>query len=220
MMSSTDEDLSKRLSLLHSSIVHDALRIEGLSKQTLPYQIRPISSGKTISGKVWTLSGELQENISVHDSLLSWTSFLSAVQPDTVVVCQPNNQSIALMGELSAETIVKKNIKGYVVDGGCRDVKRIKGIGFPVYCKFYSPKDVAGKWKVTELGKKIKIGEVSITTGDYIIGEDDGIVIIPESIAKQIIIKAENDMTSENKIRDAILNGVDPQKAYLKYEKF
>ena len=219
-MSSTDADLSKRLSLLHSSIVHDALRMKGLSNQTLPYQIRPISSGKTISGKVWTLSGELQENISVHDSLLSWTSFLSTVQPDTVVVCQPNNQSIALMGELSAETLVKKNIKGYVVAGGCRDVKRIKAIGFPVYCKFYSPKDVAGKWKVTELGKKIKIGEVSITTGDYIIGDDDGIVIIPESIAKQIIIKAENDMTSENKIRDAILNGVDPQKAYLKYGKF
>ena len=219
-MSSTDADLSKRLSLLHSSIVHDALRMKGLPNQTLPYQIRPISSGKTISGKVWTLSGELQENISVHDSLLSWTSFLSTVQPDTVVVCQPNNQSIALMGELSAETLVKKNIKGYVVDGGCRDVKRIKAIGFPVYCKFYSPKDVAGKWKVTELGKKIKIGEVSITTGDYIIGDDDGIVIIPESIAKQIIIKAENDMTSENKIRDAILNGVDPQKAYLKYGKF
>ena len=219
-MSSTDEDLSKRLSLLHSSIVHDALRMEGLLNQTLPYQIRPMSSGKIISGKVWTLSGELQENITVHESLLSWTSFLSKVQPDTVVVCQPNNQSIALMGELSAETLVKKNIKGYIVDGGCRDVKRIKTIGLPVYCRFYSPKDVAGKWKVMELGKKINIGEVLIVTGDYIIGDDDGIVIIPGSIAEKIIIKAENDMTSENKIRDAILNGVDPQKAYLKYGKF
>ena len=63
-MSSTDADLSKRLSLLHSSIVHDALRMKGLPNQTLPYQIRPISSGKTISGKVWTLSGELQEKIN------------------------------------------------------------------------------------------------------------------------------------------------------------
>jgi len=219
-MSSTDEDLSKRLSLLHSSIVHDALRMEGLSSQTLPYQIRPISSGKTVSGKVWTLSGELQENISVHESLLSWTSFLSEAQPETVVVCQPNNQSIALMGELSAETLVKKNIKGYVVDGGCRDVKMIKTIGLPVYCRFYSPKDVAGKWKVTELGKKINIGDVSILTGDFIIGDDDGIVIIPQRIAEKIIIKAENDIASENKIRDAILNGMDPQKAYLKYGKF
>jgi regulator of RNase E activity RraA len=124
------------------------------------------------------------------------------------------------MGELSAETLVKKNIKGYIVDGGCRDVKRIKTIGLPVYCRFYSPKDVAGKWKVMELGKKINIGEVLIVTGDYIIGDDDGIVIIPNDIAEKIIIKAENDMTSENKIRDAILNGVDPQKAYLKYGKF
>ena len=119
-MSSTDADLSKRLSLLHSSIVHDALRMKGLSNQTLPYQIRPISSGKTISGKVWTLSGELQENISVHDSLLSWTSFLSAVQPDTVVVCQPNNQSIALMGELSAETLVKIGTWGVCKGAACK----------------------------------------------------------------------------------------------------
>ncbi|PPR28982.1 MAG: 4-hydroxy-4-methyl-2-oxoglutarate aldolase/4-carboxy-4-hydroxy-2-oxoadipate aldolase [Alphaproteobacteria bacterium MarineAlpha9_Bin1] len=216
----TDEDLLKRLSQLNASIVHDALRAEGLENQTLSHDIKPILAQRTMYGKVWTLSGELHKNINVHESLLSWTHFLSKVKPETVVICQPNNQSIALMGELSAETLLKKNIKGYVVDGGCRDVKRIKDIGLQVYCKFFSPKDVAGKWKVTEMGKEITISEVVIKTGDYVIGDEDGVVIIPKDVAKKIIMKAEKDLNSENKIRDAIMNDEDPQQAYLRYRKF
>jgi regulator of RNase E activity RraA len=219
-MLSKDEGVLAKLRILNSSIVHDALKSEGFINQTLPSDIRPLSSNHVIFGRVWTLLGKLHSGISTHESLLSWTSFLSSVESNTVIVCQPNNQSIALMGELSAETLVKKNIRGYVVDGGCRDVKRIKEIGFPVFCKFYTPKDVSGRWKVTEIGKKIKIKDVIITTGDYIIGDEDGIVVIPKRIVEKIIFKAEKDLKSENKMRNAILSGEDPREAYLKYGKF
>ena len=214
------DDLVSRLGNLNSSIVHDALRTEGLLNQTLPPEIRPIHFSQKLFGIIWTLQGKIENKIDVHDSLLSWTNFLSKAKSDSVIICQPNNDIIALMGELSAETLLKKQVRGYIVDGGSRDIARIKEIGFPVFCKFYSPKDIAGRWKVTELGAKIKINDIEINTGDYVIADEDGIVIIPKNDAEKIILKAEQDFNTENKMRKAILSGEDPQKAYLKYGKF
>ena len=219
-MKTFDEELIIRLGNLNSSIVHDSLRGEGLSEQTLPYCIRPLAPDQKAFGRIFTLSGELQKGISTHESLLSWTDFLSNAEPDTVIICQPNNQSIALMGELSAETLLKKNIRGYIVDGGCRDIKRIKELGMPVFCTFFTPKDITARWKATKLGGKIKIDNVIINSGDYVIGDEDGVVIIPKAILKRIIVKSEQDLGAENNMRKAIISGEDPKKAYLKYGKF
>ncbi|MDG2000731.1 MAG: RraA family protein [Alphaproteobacteria bacterium] len=216
-----EEQIIEELLLLNSSIIHDALRIENYLKQTLPNEIIPLQFENTIAGKVWTISGSLKKNIKESDSLLSWTNFLSKAQDNSIIVCQPNNHEIALMGELSAETLKLKNIRGYITDGGCRDVTRIKSeIKLPVYCRFNTPKDVAGRWIVEEMGTSIVIGDVKIVTGDYLIADEDGIVIIPYNIIDKIIIRAKNDLNSENKMREAILNGTDPKEAYLKYGKF
>ena len=70
------------------------------------------------------------------------------------------------------------------------------------------------------MGKKIYIENTPIDTGDYLIADEDGIVIIPKNIVRKIINKAKNDLNSEDKMRIAILNGENPKKAYLKYKKF
>lgn len=211
----------EELLLLNSSIVHDALRIEKYTNQTLPHEIKPLLYENKIAGKIWTLSGSLKKNATETETLLSWTNFLSKASNNSIIVCQPNNYEIALMGELSAETLKLKNIKGYITDGGCRDVTRIKSkIKLPIYCRFNTPKDVAGRWMVEEMGASVVIGDVKINTNDYLIADEDGIVIIPKHLINKIIIKAKNDLNSENKMRDAILSGIDPKEAYLKYGKF
>tara|TARA_B100000686_G_scaffold353260_1_gene458165 strand:+ start:2924 stop:3583 length:660 start_codon:yes stop_codon:yes gene_type:complete len=216
-----EKKIVNELSKLNSSIVHDALRTEGLMNQTLSSEIKPLNYKEVLVGKIWTLSGKLEKKTSVHDTLMSWTKFLSNAEPNTIVVCQPNNHSIALMGELSAETLKKRKIKGYITDGGCRDVTRIKNeIKLPVYCRFNTPKDIAGTWLVKSMGKSISIDKIIINTGDYLIADEDGIVIVPKKIIKLIINKAKKDLNTENKMRTAILNGEDPQKAYLKHRKF
>jgi len=70
------------------------------------------------------------------------------------------------------------------------------------------------------MGQPIFINNIKIHTNDYLIADEDGIVIIPKNIVTKIITKAKNDLNSENKMRTAILSGEDPQKAYLKYRKF
>src|SRR3546814_15869457 len=82
---------------------------------------------------------------SAHDALLAWTGVLSKAPPGKVVICQPNNHEVALMGELSAAALQLKGVRGYIVDGGCRDVAMIEQIGFPVWCSFFTPSDIVSR---------------------------------------------------------------------------
>ena len=72
----------------------------------------------------------------------------------------------------------------------------------------------------TRFGEPVTIGEVTISSGDYLIGDRDGIVIIPGAIAAEVVTKTEEVMQTENKVRTAILSGMDPQEAYLRFGKF
>jgi regulator of RNase E activity RraA len=124
------------------------------------------------------------------------------------------------MGELSAETLVYKKVLGYIVDGGCRDSAFIENLGFPVFCKYFTPVDVVGKWAATALGEPIQVGEVTLLTGDYVLADRDGIVIIPAAIAAEVVEETEEVLRKENLVRKAILQGIDPVQAYLQYGKF
>jgi regulator of RNase E activity RraA len=151
---------------------------------------------------------------------VQWTGLLSKAPPGKVLVCQPNTHMVALMGELSAETLHHKKVRGYVVDGGCRDVEFILKIGFPVYCSFRTPADIVGRWVPDRFGEPVTIGAVTICSGDYILGDQDGVVVLPAAVAADAIARTEEVVRTENKVRTAILDGMDPQQAYLKYGKF
>ncbi len=124
------------------------------------------------------------------------------------------------MGELSAETLLHKKVRGYVVDGGCRDVEFILKIGFPVFCSFNTPADIVARWVPDRFGEPITIGTVTICSGDYILGDRDGVVVLPAKLAEEVISQTEQVVSTENKVRSAILDGMDPQEAYLKFGKF
>ena len=124
------------------------------------------------------------------------------------------------MGELSAETLHYKKVRGYVVDGGCRDTEFILNIGFPVFCSFNTPTDIVGRWVPDRFGEPITIGSVTIRSGDYLLGDRDGVVVLPADVAADVITRTEEVVATENKVRTAILDGMDPQQAYLKYGKF
>lgn len=102
-------------------------------------------------------------------------------------VCQPNDNKVAHMGELSAETLQHKGVLGCLVDGGARDTGFIRKIGFQLWHRFYTPEDVVGYWKPVGFDVPIQIGEVSISPGDYLLADDDGAIIIPKSIAKSVV---------------------------------
>lgn len=212
--------LAERLEQCYTGAVHDVLREWKLTNFVLPKEIKPIDVSMKAAGKVFTMTGRIDRNVSDHDTLLQWTGFLSKAPRDSVVVCQPNDDTIAHMGELSAEVLQYRGVRGYVVDGGTRDTDFICRIGFPTFCKYSVPTDVVGVWIPTAMGEPVTIGSVEIQPNDYIIADRDGMVRIPGEMASDVTAAAEKIMTTENLVRKAILKGVDPQKAYLDYGKF
>ena len=124
------------------------------------------------------------------------------------------------MGELSAETLKLRGIRGYVVDGGCRDTAFIRRLGFPVWCRYATPSDIVGFWLPQDFGEPIIIGGVRIRTGDFLLADDDGVVVIPQGRVPDVVAETEGVMGRENLVRQAILNGMNPREAYLTYRKF
>jgi regulator of RNase E activity RraA len=169
---------------------------------------------------VWTVSGHIDRTKTAHDTLLAWTGLLSKAPAGHVVVCQPHTHEIALMGELSAAALKRKGVSGYLVDGGTRDVDMILGIGFPVFCSFATAADIGARWIPDAFGAPVTIGEVTVATGDYVIADADGAVAIPQAVAEATVARTEEVVGTENAVRSAILAGMDPQAAYLKYGKF
>ena len=214
------DELTKRLAQCYTGAIHDVLRAMGHERVVLPPTVRPLDPALKVAGPVWTVSGHIDRTQSAHATLLGWTQLLSKAPPGRVIVCQPHNHEVALMGELSAETLKNKGVLGYVVDGGCRDVEFILKIGFPVFASFYTPSDIVGRWIPDRYGEPVTIGGVTIADGDYLLGDLDGVVAIPSAVAEEAIAKTEAVARTENQIRAAILGGMDPVDAYLKYGKF
>ena len=212
--------LTHRLSQLHASAIHDVLRQIGCKDFVLPNTIKPLNPKHKLAGQIFTIEGEITTSHTPHETLIEWTSLLSSIPENHVAVCQPNTKEVALMGELSAETLQKRGVIGYLVDGGCRDVSIIKELNFSVFCSFNTPKDVVGRWIPTKLGAPIIIGDCKIRKEDYLLADLDGAVVIPHERAEETITQAELVMNTENAVRKAIMAGMDPKEAYLKFGKF
>jgi len=93
-------------------------------------------------------------------------------------------------------------------------------MGFAVYARYATPRDIVGYWMVDAMDVPVKIGPVNIQPHDYLLADRDGVIILPRDRAAEILSAAGVAVGTESQIRTAILSGMDPQQAYLKYGKF
>ena len=212
--------LTERLRACYTGAVHDVLRMMGHERVVLPHEIKPIDPTLKLAGPVWTVSGHLDRTKSRHDTLLGWCTLLSKAPAGHVVVCQPHNREVALMGELSAQTLAARGVLGYVVDGGSRDTDLVLEQRFPVWCSFLTPSDIVARWSPDAYGAPIDIGGVTISTGDYLLADRDGVVVVPKAIAEEVVRRTEEVVSTESDMRRALIGGLDPIEAYNTYGKF
>jgi 4-hydroxy-4-methyl-2-oxoglutarate aldolase len=212
--------LRTRLAACYTGAVHDVLRAMGHHAIVLPPDIKAIAPATRLAGPVWTVAGHLDRTKTRHECLLGWCTLLARAPAAHVVVCQPNNREVALMGELSAQTLQARGVLGYVVDGGSRDTELVLAQGFPVFCAFLTPSDIVERWVPDRYGEPVTIGDVTISTGDYLLGDRDGVVIIPGPLVEDVVARAEEVVATESDMRKALIGGMDPIEAYNRYGKF
>ncbi len=219
-MTPATDPLTARLERCYSGAVHDVMRAMGHTEFVLPHGLRPLFPERRLCGPVFTVSGTVDRGADAHTTLLEWTGFLSRAPAGHVVVCQANDDRAAHMGELSAEALKLKGVRGYIVDGGCRDVDLVLATGFQVFCRYFTPADVVGYWRPAAFDVPVTLGEVTVHPGDYVLGDRDGVCVVPRAHAEAVVTAAEQAVATESEMRAAILGGMDPQQAYLKYGKF
>jgi regulator of RNase E activity RraA len=203
-----------------ASVVYDVMKARGMEHCVLPASLRGLAVHHYACGPAFTIEGQEEAGLTAHDTLLRWSQLLSSIPAETVAVCQPNTHAIALMGELSARALAVKQVRGYVVDGACRDADLVEESGLPVFCTHLTPRDIVARWTWTRLGGPVVIGGVTVSARDLIIADRDGIVVVPQAVAPEILTEARAALATESAMRQAILSGMDPKEAYLKYGKF
>ena len=138
-----------------------------------------------------------------------WAKPIEAIdkaEKGTVIVVDADGGKTALWGELATWSAKLKKLGGVVIDGAVRDLDDLIKINFPVFSKHISPN--AGEPKgFGEIGAEISCGNQTVRTGDWIIGDDSGVVVVPKDIAQEIANRALDVKEHENRIREEIKSG-------------
>jgi len=211
----------ERLSRIpYTGAISDILDELGFHKQVLPKEIQPLYPGESLVGRALTILGEPTSSEDPEVIFVPFLKMLGDVKPGDVLVTQPKDDVAAHLGELSGETARFRGARGAVIDGGVRDTDYIRKLGFPVFARYRTPVDIVGRWRLVGYNVPIEIGRVRIEPGDYIVGDRDGVLAIPQAIAAQVATKAEQVVRTENRVRTAILKGTHPVDAFRQFGRF
>ena len=187
-------DLKKAFSLVSTPNITDAMHKQGAMQG-----IRPIKLGFHMVGKaltVRTVDGDWAKPIEAIDK----------AEKGDIVVVDVSGGTTAIWGELATWSAKLKGLGGVVIDGAIRDLDDLVKMDFPIFSRHISSN--AGEPKgFGEIGAEIICGNQTIKTGDWIIGDDSGVVVVPQEIAQEIANRALDVKEHENRIREEIKSG-------------
>lgn len=214
------EDLQSRYVKLYTGVVGDVLDMMGYWHQMLPGEIQALTLGTRLFGEAFTVEGRAAADNTENDIPLR-VKLLGQITANSVVVLtsQGDRQS-AHWGEITSLAARNNGCLGAVVDGGTRDVQQLLAYNFPVFTRFRSSKGSTGRWSVTHWQVPIRIEDVAVNPGDYILGDDDGVMVIPRAIAAEVLYKAEAKVIKEASMREALARGETIHAIHEKYGHF
>jgi 4-hydroxy-4-methyl-2-oxoglutarate aldolase len=178
------------------STAHEAMGRSGL----LHPVIRPIWPGASIAGCAVTVLAQPGDNWMLH------VAVEQCEKGDVLVVgCTAENHD-GMFGELLATSLIARGVVGLVIDAGCRDVKALTGLGFPVWSRAISAKGTV-KATLGAVNVPVVCAGALVTPGDVVVADDDGVVIIPRKQAAEVAAKAVKRNADEEGKRKRLASG-------------
>ena len=146
----------------------------------------------------------------VGSNMIIHHAIYEAQAGDILVIDTKGHKDTAVWGYVMTKAAMHRGLKRVVIDGSIRDVKESRGAGFPIFCRGVTPggpqKSAGGNINVP-----IECGGVAVSPGDIVVGDDDGVVIVPRHMAKEIIGLARERI----KIEEKWLKGIDEGRTTL-----
>ncbi|WP_227378816.1 4-carboxy-4-hydroxy-2-oxoadipate aldolase/oxaloacetate decarboxylase [Haladaptatus halobius] len=192
-----DREIVEAFEEVPSTIVSDVTGNIGL---TMDAGIRPAYDGIEMAGTAITVKAAPGDNLIIHKAI-------TMAEPGDVLVIDCNGYTdTGHIGELMCNSCQANDLAGLVIDGAYRDKREITEMGFPVYGRGVNPqgplKQDPGSINVT-----VSCAGVSVDPGDIVIGDDDGLAVIPGDGAAQVLELAQEKIRAEDNVREEVLDG-------------
>jgi regulator of RNase E activity RraA len=202
-------EMRERYLKLYSGAVNDVLRFEYKAHSTcLPTEYAPLRDGMKLAGQAFTIKGA--PDVTTDGEFEMRAEMLEALHEDSVVMWDCTGDSYtAQWGEVMTMAAIRAGCRGAFING-IRDTEAILEQKFSVFCKYRSNAGMLGRFRMYYYQKPIQIGEVIINPGDWIFGDIDGALSIPENIAYDVLLKAEAILNKEEEIKGWVEDGIKP----------
>ena len=213
------EELCARYRGLYTAAVADALDDKGRWHQIADRRIQPLTFEMKVAGPAFTMLGRPER--STDRAIRKGVKAVDALTPLAVAAMDCSGEEITgHWGELLTTGAMVRSCTGAVIDGGVRDVAAILRMGFPVFSKFRSPADAKGRWNVVDFDCPITLGGVPVQPGDFIVGDSDGVVVVPKDLLIEVLLEAEEIARTETEIRQRVRDGQSVAQLYMEYKRF
>lgn len=201
----TTETISEQYKSVPTTAISDAM--DGLNN--LHSSIKPLKDTYKISGRALTVKMPIGDNHCVLKAL-------DAAEPgDIIVIDAKGDLSRAVAGDFVLGMAKALGIGGFVVDGAIRDLEACKALDFPIFCKGTTIA-ASNKAGIGEINIPISCGGVSIEPGDIIIGDCDGVTVVPREKAEKVLADSLEKIKKDEKREASVSGDVDAIKKHLK----
>jgi len=214
------DELCERYSATYTGLLTDVLEEHGLEDQTLDHEIEPLVRTMATAGVAFPVIGRPNRSVDGEENLERVTTMLSEAPEHAVVIYDTNGSQCAHIGELSVTALEVAGCRGAVIDGGARDTPHLQEQEFPVFVRHSTPEGANIRWEIIDWDVPAVPGSVRVTPGDMVVGDRDGVVVVPERLAVGVLHEAEALMSREDTIRDAVRSGVPPVEAFREHGSF
>jgi regulator of RNase E activity RraA len=210
---------------LFTAVIGDIMDKMKFYHQFLPPGIQPLKEDMFVVGRAMTvLEADSFEELSSsgNNTILSkpfglMLEALDDLKKNEVYICTGSSPRYALWGELMSTRAEKLGAAGAVVNGYSRDTAGILKMNFPTFSLGRYAQDQAPRGKVIDFRVPIEIEGTKINNGDIIVGDIDGVCVVPKSIEKEVMIAAIEKSRGEKIVRNAIDAGMGAKEAFEKY---
>ena len=209
---------------LFTAVIGDVMDKLGFLNQFLPPQVQPLRNDMVIVGKAMpVLEADVIDTVEQGSNPILQKPFglmleaLDDLKRNEVYICSGAAPSYALWGEIMSMRAVKLGAAGAVVNGYSRDTNGILELGFPVFSYGSYARDQAPRGKVIDFRTSIAVNGVLIRNGDYVIGDRDGVCIVPKAASLEIFSLAFEKARGEKVVFQKIKDGMSAKTAFEAY---